>query len=79
MARTPAVEGTTVRGTPNGFVLRSADINFVVQLGGVLQVDSRSFLDDAGIVSHGSRRFTPPRELSDPNPDPFAFDLDKRG
>ena len=38
----------------NGFTLRSADTNFAVQLGGVLQVDSRSFFDDSGIVGNDS-------------------------
>jgi phosphate-selective porin OprO/OprP len=33
----------------DGFAFRSADTNFAVQLGGVLQVDSRSFFEDHGI------------------------------
>jgi len=36
----------------DGFVFRSADTNFGVQLGGVLQVDSRSFFEDHGIVGN---------------------------
>jgi len=36
----------------DGFVLRSADTNFAVQLGGVLQADSRSFFEDHGIAGN---------------------------
>ena len=37
-----------------GFSLSSADTNFVVQLKGVLQVDSRSFFGDTGTVGNDS-------------------------
>lgn len=36
----------------NGFIMQSADTNFVLQFKGLLQVDSRSFFDDGGIKSH---------------------------
>ena len=37
-----------------GFSLSSADTNFAIQLKGVLQVDSRSFFGDGGIVGNDS-------------------------
>src|SRR6266516_3037926 len=34
---------------PNGFALQSADTNFVLKLRGLLQLDSRTYLNDGGI------------------------------
>jgi phosphate-selective porin OprO and OprP len=36
----------------SGFTLRSADTNFVLKLRGLLQVDSRTYLDDGGIKNN---------------------------
>jgi phosphate-selective porin OprO/OprP len=46
------------KGTPlvsvgtNGFVMQSADTNFVLKLKGILQVDSRTYIDDGGIKNN---------------------------
>ena len=34
---------------PNGFEMRTADTNFLLRIGGLLQVDWRSYFDDGGI------------------------------
>jgi phosphate-selective porin OprO and OprP len=49
-----AKEAPQIKLGAEGFSLASADKNFAVQLKGVLQVDSRTFLDDAGIVGNDS-------------------------
>jgi phosphate-selective porin OprO/OprP len=47
-----AKAGPTLALGDRGFVMSSANSNFVVQLGGVLQVDSRTFFNDSGTVGN---------------------------
>src|SRR5262249_44469507 len=51
-AEAKAREAPTLSLGADGFVFRSANTNFALQLGGVLQVDSRSFFEDHGIVGN---------------------------
>ena len=51
-AETKAKELPKLSIDQQGFTMRSADTNFVVQLKGVLQVDSRTFFGDSGIVGN---------------------------
>src|SRR5438477_5707022 len=37
---------------PSGFTMRSADTNFVLSLRAILQLDSRTYFDDGGIIGN---------------------------
>jgi phosphate-selective porin OprO and OprP len=47
-----AKAGPTVSVGASGFMMQSADTNFVLKLKGILQVDSRSYFDDGGIKNN---------------------------
>jgi phosphate-selective porin OprO/OprP len=49
-AKTAAKSGTVVTVGANGFSVRSADTNFAFALHGLLQVDSRTYFDNGGIM-----------------------------
>ena len=48
----PAAPSPVLSVGTSGFMLRSADTNFVLRLRGLLQVDSRSYIDDGGIKNN---------------------------
>src|SRR5207237_6758209 len=53
-AEAKAKEAPQITIGRDGFSLASADKNYALQLKGVLQVDSRTFFEDSGIIGNDS-------------------------